>query len=137
MQGNGFDKLFQTPRCDDGNAFLVDAGVVKLAGRQIRRTPVGGDGGDEDDFVREVAAEFGLEEVVAFALDAKPDGVAEQEMVTCWFAVSTVTSGCLWRQREHGFEMLHGDEVMRTGHGFLGFDKCFNIEDSALSDGQV
>jgi hypothetical protein len=32
--------------------------------------------------------------------------------------------------------MLHGDEVMRTGHGFLGFDECFNIEDSALSDGQ-
>jgi len=52
-------------------------------------------------------------------------------------AVSTVTLGRLLRQREHCFEMLHGDEVMRSAHGFLGFDECLKIEDAALPDGQV
>jgi len=105
-----FNQLVQTSRCDDG---------------------------DEDDFFGEAAVEFGLEEGVAFSLDAEPDGLTRREMVMCWFVVSTVTSGRLWRQREHCFEMLHGDEVMRSAHGFLGFDECFKIEDAALSDGQV
>ena len=78
------NQLLQTPRCDDGDGFLVDAGVVKLAGWQIRSTPVGGDGGDEDDFGGETAAELGLEEGVAFALDAEPEGVTVQKMETCW-----------------------------------------------------
>lgn len=93
------NQLLQTPRRDDGDGLLINAGVVKLAWRQIAGAPVGGDAGDDDDFVGEATAEFGLEEIVTFALDAEPDGVAVQKMVTCWFAVSTVTSGRLWRQR--------------------------------------
>lgn len=47
-------------------------------------SPVGGDGGGEDDFVGEAAEEFGLEDVVAFALDVELDGVAVQKMEICW-----------------------------------------------------
>ena len=56
---------------------MVNASVVKLARLQIGGDPVGGEGGDGDDFVGEAAAAFGLEEELAFALDADPDGVAE------------------------------------------------------------
>jgi hypothetical protein len=43
--------LLQTPRRDDGDGFLVDAGIVKLARWQIAGSPVGGDGGDEDNLI--------------------------------------------------------------------------------------
>ena len=56
---------------------MVDPGVVEFAWGQVGGTPVGGDAGDDDDSVGEAASELGLEEVVAFALDAEPDGIAE------------------------------------------------------------
>ena len=122
------NQLLQTPRRDDGDGFLVNAGVIKLAGREIGCTPVGGDGGDEDDFVGEAAAEFGLEEGVAFALDAEPDGVPEvpeDDLEWVGFAARELVEAV----EEAGFAFGQGSEVggagfiaSGAGDGFVGFE---------------
>ena len=112
------NQLLQTTRRDDGDGFLVDAGVVKLAGWEIRGSPVGGDAGDEDDFVVEAAAEFGLEEVVAFALDAEPEGVAEvpeNDLERIGFAERELVE-------EAGFAFGHGAAVGGACGCFAGFE---------------
>jgi hypothetical protein len=123
-----FDELFMAPRCDDGDGFLVNAGVVKLTGWEIRGTPVGGDGGDEDDFVGEAAAEFGLEEGVAFALDAEPDGITEMpedDLERVSFAAWELVEA----MEETGFTLGQGSAVgcvgfiaCGAGGGFVGFE---------------
>lgn len=125
---NRLNQLLQTPWGDDGDGLLIDAGVVKLTRREIAGTPVGGDGGDEDDFVGEAAAEFGLEEGVAFTLDAEPDGIAEMpedDLERIGFAVGELVEA----MEESGFAFGHGAAVggagfiaSGAGGGFVGLE---------------
>src|SRR5205807_9448867 len=70
-------QAFQTARRQHGDGLLVDALAVDARARQVRRAGAVRQGEHQDRAAEEAVAQGALQDLIVFALDGEPHGIAD------------------------------------------------------------